>query len=351
MGSKLGAIVRSDLGSGLQSQTYNLTRMLKPDVLLLVNSYSFNQHKQYDEMYEGFTVQKTQGWPTNLESARFMNTGLTHVITAETAYNPRIYELARAKGVKVFTQLNWEFLDHINNPRQPGPFMWLMPSYWYLEEMKQIFPNTVYLPPPVFITDFKGARDANLDRNTERKFVHIVGKAASHDRNGTLDLIHSLKYSQAQFKLVIRSQYDIPEYIEICDDPRVQFEIGNIPNQVDMYKGFDLMIMPRRYGGLCLPMNEALCSALPVVMPDISPNNMILPHEWLVPATREFDFMARTKIDVHRTDVMKLGMKLDWFANLSDGELEEQKLKAYSIGYDNYSSDVLKQRYIEVMGL
>ena len=349
--SRLGAIVRADLGSGLQSQTYNLTRMLRPAVLLSVNSKDFNGREQHDEMYDGFTVQKTMGWPTNLECARFVNSGITHIITAETAYNPKIYELSRARGIKVFTQLNWEFLDHIHNRYQPSPYMWLMPSYWHLEEMQEMYPNTVYLPPPIFMNDFKEARDANLDRNTERKFVHIVGKAASHDRNGTLDLIHSLKYSQAQFKLVIRSQYDIPEYVEICDDPRVVFEIGNIPNQVDMYKGFDLMIMPRRYGGLCLPMNEALCSALPVIMPDISPNNKVLPEEWLVPATKDFDFMARTRIDVHKSDIMKLGMKLDWFAKMSDDELHLKKLAAYQIGYDNYSTDQLKERYVEVMGL
>lgn len=325
--------------------------MLKPDVLFLVNSKDFNGAEQHDEMYEGFTIQKSFGWPTNLECARFMNSGITHMITAETAYNPKMYEIAKRKGIKTFTQLNWEFLDHINNRHQPSPFMWLMPSYWFLEEMQSMYPNTIYLPPPIFMNDFKAARDVNLESKDERRFVHIVGKVASHDRNGTLDLIHSLKYSQARFKLIIRSQFDLPEYMEICDDPRVVFEIGNIKEKVDMYKGFDLMIMPRRYGGLCLPMNEALCSALPVLMPDISPNNRVLPAEWLVPASKESDFMARTRIDVHRCDVMKLGMKLDWFANLPNDKLQDQKLNAYSLGYDNYSSDVLKEKYIEVMGL
>lgn len=37
------------------------------------------------------------------------------------------------------------------------------------------------------------------------------------------------------------------------------------------------MILPRKYAGLCLPMNEALMSGLPVIMTDIEPNNVILP--------------------------------------------------------------------------
>ena len=48
-----------------------------------------------------------------------------------------------------------------------------------------------------------------------------------------------------------------------------------------MYSGFDAMVLPRRYAGLCLPMNEALMSALPVFMTNISPNNAILPPKWL----------------------------------------------------------------------
>lgn len=348
--SVLGAIVRGDLGSGLQSQTYNLTRMLKPSRLLYVDSTSFNGAAQHPEMYEGFTVQKTQGWPTNLESARFMR-GLTHLITAETIYNPKMYELARLRETKVFTQLNWEFLDHLVNPNMPKPYMWLMPSYWFLDEMQRRFSNTVYLPPPIIMSDFKDARDRNLVKQGRRTFVHIMGKVASHDRNGTFDLIDALKYSTADFKLIIRSQYPVHEYMEITNDLRVQFDIGNVREKSDMYAGFDMMIMPRRYGGLCLPMNEALCSGLPVIMPDISPNNKVLPQEWLVHAERTHDFMARTKIDVHKSDIISLGKKIDYFAQMDDDLLLEHKTRALDIGIVNYSSDVLKPKYIELMGL
>lgn len=346
----LGMIVRADLGSGLQTQTYALARMLKPDRVMIVNSKSFNGVDPSPEMYDGLSVQMTQGWPTNLECARFMS-GLTHVLTAETAYNPKIYELARMKGIKVFTQLNWEFLDHLVNPNQPKPYMWLMPSYWHLDDMKAKFPNTVYLPPPVFLNDFKEARDENLNRSGKRRFVHVMGKVASHDRNGTYDLLDALKHSTGDFELVIKSQYDVPEYTSQVDDRRVTFEIGNFKDQQDLYRDFDAMIIPRRYGGLCLPMNEALASALPVIMPDISPNNEALPHEWLVPADQTGSFMARTKIDVHKTDFVRLAKLMDNFASIDEDKLQDMKLEAYEIAFNNYSSDSLREKYIEVMGL
>lgn len=348
--TNLGIIVRSDLGSGLQSQTYSLTRLLKPSRVMIVNSTSFNGNDQHDYLYDGFEVQKTMGWPTNLECARFMK-GLTHVLTSETAYNPKIYDLARLHGVKVFTQPNWEFLDHINNRRMLGPSKWLMPSLWKNEDMRLLFSNVEYLPPPIFMNDFKKARDKNLSRSGKKRFVHIMGKAASHDRNGTFDLIDALKYSTSSFDLVIKSQFEVPEYTSLVNDQRVSFDIQNVEDPEDLYKGFDAMIMPRRYGGLCLPMNEALSSALPVIMPDISPNNLILPKDWLVPASVDGSFMARTRIEIHKSDHIFLGKLLDRLCIIEDRELEINKLRAYEIAYDNYSSDLLRDRYKKVMDL
>ena len=61
--------------------------------------------------------------------------------------------------------------------------------------------------------------------------------------------------------------------------------------------------MPRRYGGLCLPMNEALTSGLPVIMSNQSP---------FFPATGcrgEFKggFVARMPIQYFNVNVALLG--------------------------------------------
>lgn len=348
--TKLGIIVRADLGSGLQSQSYNLTRMLKPDRVLIVDSTPFNGAQQYPEMYEGFESFTSNGFPTNLDSARFMN-GLTHVLAAETIYNNKMYEIGRMKQIKTFTQTNWEFNDHIKNPRLPKPTTWLMPSYWHLEEMKSIHSNTVYLPPPIFMNDFKEARNANLSRDSKRRFVHIIGKAASHDRNGTFDVIDALKHTDVDFELVVRSQYEIPEYQELMNDNRIKLEIGNKEDQQELYKDFDAMILPRRYGGLCLPVNEALSCGLPVIMTDVSPNNQILPKEWLVPAQVFNQFMARTNIDIYKSDTMRLGKKLEAFATMDSKKLLEYKTRAVDLAMDNYSHEILKPQYQEIMEL
>lgn len=348
--SKLGIIVRADLGSGLQSQTYNLTRMLKPHRVLIINSYSFNGREQFYELYDGFDSLDSLGFVDNITANKFL-TGLTHVLTAETFYSHYMVKLANAKKIKSFQQYNWEFFEHHQDRYLPFPSMFLSPSYWKLKEMEQSYKKVQYLPPPIIMNDFKEARNVNFKRKGKIRILHILGTLASYDRNGTKDLLESLKYSEADFELVIRAQYRNDDIIELIKDDRVKLSIENIENQSDMYKDFDLMILPRRYGGLCLPMNEALCSGIPVFMSDMIPNNVVLPSAWLIDSVKYTSFMARTSIDVHQVDVKELGERIDWFCNITDNEREELKLEAYEIGHDNYSSDILLNKYKEVMEL
>jgi hypothetical protein len=46
------------------------------------------------------------------------------------------------------------------------------------------------------------------------------------------------------------------------EDHRVKFDFGDPDDQAELYTDFDALILPQRYGGLCLPMNEALLSGL-----------------------------------------------------------------------------------------
>jgi glycosyltransferase involved in cell wall biosynthesis len=107
------------------------------------------------------------------------------------------------------------------------------------------------------------------------------------------------------------------------------------------------MILPRRYAGLCLPMNEALMSALPVFMTNVSPNNKILPEDWLVESTKIGSFRTKSMVDIY--DIAP-----DKFANIVDGYIKnnnkkEFKEKALSIGLENFSIDKLKQKYLEII--
>ena len=135
------------------------------------------------------------------------------------------------------------------------------------------------------------------------------------------------------------------------NDSRVTIDYQNYKNNEDLYKNFDALILPRRYGGLCLPMNEALMSGLPVIMTDISPNYDILPKKWLIPSTISDKLFTRMIINVYKADAKLLGQKIDEFVNMSDQELNMEKIEAFDLAMKHFDSDTLLPKYKEYMEL
>lgn len=337
---RLGLIARMDK-SGLANQTRNLAYMLKPSKIMVIDSTLFNKNDQYPETYEGFNAYRVNGFPSRVQYRTFMR-GLDAIISCETFYNSTVVNDAKQLGVKTFLQYNYEFLDNLLPRGAAVPDVFISPSYWKLDEMKQLFNNVVYLPPPTDARTFTKARNNNFARDG-KKFLHIVGKPAVNDRNGTVDLIEALKYTDADFELHIKAQVKLD--IEV-NDSRVHFDYRRPTDESELYDGYDAMILPRRYAGLCLPMNEALMSGLPVIMSDIEPNNKILPKKWLVYAKKKSEFMTRTMIDLHETDHLNLARKLDWLCRT---DLNVEKAEAFELGYNNYSVETLKSKYEELL--
>lgn len=338
-----GLIVRGD-DSGLGNQTRRMTYFLRPQRLLYIDSTSFSKNKvQHKDWYDGFSGYYVQGFPNDREIRTFLR-GLTHFTTCETAYNYNFYSIARQMRVKSSCVINYEFCDYLVKPELPKPDLFIMPSYWKLDEMKKRFGDdkVVYLPPPIDPNEFKEAREINFNRTGRPRFLHIVGTLALNDRNGTLDLLQALKYTKSDFELVIHSQQELPrEYI--ISDSRIKYNMRSLENSCDLYKDFGALILPRRYAGLCLPCNEALMSGLPVIMTDTSPNNYLLPKEWLVKCHKKGEFMTRTMIDIYESDIKDLAKKIDWLIK-QNGDIKTQ---AFDLGYSNFSESVLLPKYKE----
>lgn len=325
MANKLGLIVRQD-NTGLGYQSRALNKMLNPHKVLRIGKDEIPTYAQFEWLFKDIDT----------------------MLTCETPYVYEAWNWAQQAGVKTFCQPNWEFFDGLVQPNMPHPDQYLIPSYWHLEDFQKMFPNATYLPPPT--PDLPIARKVNIRRSGgiyrpgKRRFVHIVGHNAMYDRNGWADLRDALGHTDADFELVVYSQQDITGVA----DPRVKYHVFDIKNQEDLYTDFDALILPRRYGGLCLPMQEALMAGLPVIMPDISPNNRILPKDWLLPAEITAHFEGRSTIDVYST--VGLAQKIDWLCAIPNERLKFEKELAYNIAYTNYSSQVLKSRYEDLLG-
>jgi len=342
---KLGIIARSD-NTGLGNQTRNLVNMLNPDKILLIDSTPFNENKQHPEWYRGYNCVTTRhGFAKREEIVEFLS-GIDVVLSCESFYSEAFLSLAEKRRVKTILQYNYEFLDLVVNPEQRVPDILLSPSMWKIDHVVSILGNrtqVMHLPPPINPVEFAVQREINMSK-THNRILHIAGKFASKDRNGTSTVIDMLKYSKADYELVIKSQTPVETD---CNDPRLTIEVSNTESNADLYSGFDAMVLPRRYAGLCLPMNEALMSGLPVFMTDISPNNFILPSEWLVQASKTDNLLTRMTLDVYSADPKRLASQIDKYVKLKDKE--ESKKKALDIALNNFDVNRLREQYLNVI--
>ena len=342
---RLGIIARADK-TGLGNQTKELVDMLQPDKILLIDSSHFNGNKQYPEWYDGYDVKTTQaGFISNMEVNDFLS-GIDVLISCEIFYNKRLSALAHRRGIKTILQYNYEFFEYFVVDGMRLPSVLVAPSVWNIDIMEKAYghaTNLVYLPPPTTPEIFVEAKEANLAKKHKR-ILHIAGKRANSDRNGTDIVIEMLKYSKADYELVVKVQGD---YSPDCNDPRLTIDNSNPDNRGDLYSGFDFVVLPRKYGGLCLPMNEALMSGLPVIMTNISPNNSILPFEWLVKAEWKETLQFKGATDIYEADPKELAKVVDDF--FMNKDIAAEKAKAFKIGYNSFAPDVLKDKYLSIL--
>jgi glycosyltransferase involved in cell wall biosynthesis len=342
---RLGIIARSD-NTGLGNQTMELVKMLNPNKILLINSSFFNNNEQHPEWYKGYDVLQTaKGMPHRREILTFLD-GLDVVISCETFYHLELVDLAKERGIKTILQYNYELFGHLVHPEWTLPDVLLAPSIWNFDVVAQSFgkkTKVIHLPPPTDHSLFNEAKEINV-ANDHKRILHIAGKKAAKDRNGTDSIFEMMKYSKEDYEMVIKSQTKV-DYVS--RDPRVKVEIGNPNDRQDMYKGFDAMVLPRRYAGLCLPMNEALMSGIPVFMTNISPNNAILPANWLAESKIIDRFRTKSLVDVYDVNPKTLAEVVDNY--IKNNDKTKIKNNAYQIGLNNFSVENLKQKYLEII--
>lgn len=343
---RLGIIARCD-NTGLGNQTRELVKMLNPDKILVIDSSHFNKNKQNLNWYENYDHAFTRlGFPKRGEIVNFLR-NLDIVLSCETFYSSMFVDLARDSNVKTVLQYNYEFLVNIQNPEESVPDVFIAPSLWKFEKMQTLFKDKakiVHLPPPTEISLFDNARNENLSKS-HNSILHIAGKRAARDRNGTDTVLEMLRYSREDYNLVITSQ---TEFENRPRDSRLSIRENNIKNRQDLYMGYDAMILPRRYAGLCLPMNEALISGLPVFMTNLSPNNDILPNHWLIDAKQIGQFRAKSIIDIYEGDPVQLAKLVDNYIGMRRKDKLEMKKQALDIGIEHFSPEILKDKYLDL---
>lgn len=291
--------------TGLGNQTRNIYEYLKPHKTMLVDISKFNHLPVHDEWYQYHI--RTNGYPSREEIDSFLY-DLDIIIICESPLNYYLIERANSLGIKTVLQYNYEFLDYYNGRDLPKPTVFAAPTTWNIDKVRSIVNHrTDLLNVPV---DTAKLPQRNIV--AARHFFHIAGRPAVYDRNGTNDFIAAVRmlHSIIDAKYTIYCQNPTKELQLACEKLPIDL-ISHVDDYQSMYEHGDVLVLPRRYGGLCLPAQEAIGCGIPVIMPDVSPNNEWLPACMLTPVSRRVEsFKAHTPVDMYKVDVIKMAQRM-----------------------------------------
>lgn len=264
-----GLIARPELDRGIGIQTHEMYRNLHPDYVLMVHmERTTGPTWTPDCHYDVITPLGDHKLPMK-EVKRILLAASTDVlVTVETFYDPELIDFCREHRIKTINQMNPEFY----RGRWPAPTEWWWPTAWRLEYL----PQGVLMPVPVpWVKGWTSwASDGPLN------VLHVVGKPAIGDRNGTRILAEAMRQVKEPVALTVTSQ--APSKYLAMFDRRATVIDKSIDERRDLYDGADVLVLPRRFGGLSLPVLEAFGSGIPVIMPAAEPNLgwPIVPVEW-----------------------------------------------------------------------
>jgi glycosyltransferase involved in cell wall biosynthesis len=288
---KLAIICRVDNG-GLGTLSKYFVKHLKPDKIMSVISGL----KAFPDRFPSAMIVNNP--PSDAECSEFLK-DIDILLAWETPYNWNIFRMAKQKGIKTIMFIDYEWLA------EPIPFMpdlLVNPSNWYMENLPS---NSVHIPCPV-------DREVHPFKLREKAltFLHIVGHGGSHGRNGTAEFLQAIPLVKSSCKFIIHSQVKI----DTINDSRIEWRIGNYMDESCMFQDADVLVYPRKFAGLSLPLNEAMSHGLAIIMSDMNPQNQFLPKDLLIPVSETATIKICREIELGSISPQAIADKIDMIA-------------------------------------
>lgn len=265
-----GLVARAD-NTGLGNLTWEVWRHLNPDRTVVIDVEAYRHQPTHRDRYPGSTWNIGIDIDWSEESIKRFLDGLDVVFTAETPYNPALFSIARDMGVRSVLYVMPELFPYNEHPDLPRPDLFVCPTSYLLENI----PNPkVVLPLPV---DRERCR-FRLRTSANRTVHHLAGRPALLDRNGSMIVRDAGRFVRGDVRL--RAQTTTIATTHAW--PNVTSEKVEFENYWEAYDDVNLLAMPRRYGGLCMPLQEAASCGIPVIIPNVPPYNVGWPAALLV---------------------------------------------------------------------
>jgi glycosyltransferase involved in cell wall biosynthesis len=295
---RLGMVVRDDNG-GLGNLTHDAWRRLRPDVTVIVQVRPCRGEPHPGRFEEAWTKTVTMPNPMTRRDWRKVADLADVWWSAETWYCPEAEATIREAGSR--------------------SVLYAMPELFAGSDADAIWNPTDYLmgamPDRTRVVPMPCAPPDRWDPRTRvRRVLHLSG-GAQYDRNGTGLLLEALRRVREPCEVLLhqpdtlhwssaRELRGLPSHVEV----RVTRDY--VTGMSSLYRWADLLLLPRRYAGLCLPAFEAFGHGLPVMMPNVEPQSgwPIVP----VDAVRERPARMRGgKVPMWSVDPVVLARRLD----------------------------------------
>lgn len=274
---KLGIVCRAD-DRGLGYLSHAAYRHLQPERALVIDMGSIARgFAQHFDRYPSERIVTFDGHSLPESQVKAWLRGLDAVLLFETAYDWRMIEWANDAGVATCLMSMPEFWKHPHQPELPIPTQVWAPTTWRLDLLP---PGTPVVPVPVEHDVFPLTPAGVEDR---LQVVHVAGHRAAGDRNGTLQLLTAAQRVTQPMDIYVHTQDDhLPRVRSLKPGVALHLLPGGKRSRPELYAGMHLHVLPRRYGGLCLPAQESLASGLGLAMTQTPPN----PQTWPIVALR-----------------------------------------------------------------
>lgn len=264
---KIGVIARTEIARGLAIQTRNFVENMPVQRTLIIDMPSVDcaldeswcpnpTHITYDARHHTLDERIVRDWLR----------GLDVVFTVETPYDWRMPNWCREMDIPLVVQGNPEFVRHGQEGFEHlGDPIWWWPTSWRLDQL----PHGDVVPVPM--PDRPNVA-ANPRDDGPLKILHVIGKRAWADRNGTDILLRALTQVRQRIDVTFTTiDGAVPDMMR-RSNVRITKIVNAVEDRWSMYEGHHMLVLPRRYGGLCLPALEASACGLAVGMPGASPN-------------------------------------------------------------------------------
>jgi len=297
---RLGLIARADDG-GLGTLTQEFAYHLNVERALIVDlGYKARGETREERIKEIVPDARTTTYPFGDEALRWLVDGLDVVYTAETPYNINLYDIANEVGCRVVLHAMPELLK----PEYSSHAVWL-PTTWHQDNID----HSRVIPVPVATERFTFNQ-----RTKVNTLLHVPGEAME-DRNGTDLLMAALPFVMSKLVLVVAGSKLRPHRVNNVTVTGRSWCKEYWENYTD---DIDLIVIPRRYGGLCLPIQEAAACGIPSLMLGVEPQT-----GWpgfRVPAKIEnVTRMAGGNFDVYGCSPQVLALEIDRVCKLDIG--------------------------------